>query len=142
MAMKYKEMKDREVSYYAYVPSLKLKTNIVKVVAIDFFNQMIWVRVGRKEQRVSAAHATLLQVLGQKKTYGSDIYEGCIVKITKSNGEVFYEAIKWDKRGSYNGYDTIGFQDIAKTYLNYDEKAKFKAVGNIFENSDLLEAKK
>lgn len=140
--MKYKEMKDREVRYYAYVPSLKRKTNIVKVVAIDFFNNMLWVRVGRKEQRVSAVYATLLQVLGQKKTYGSDIYEGCIIKITAGDGKVSYEAIKWDKRELFNGKYTIGFQDVARNYLNDDEKAKFKVVGNIFENSDLLEVKK
>lgn len=137
--MKYKQMKDREVRYYAYVPSLKLKTNIFKVVAIDFFNNMIWIRVGRNEKRINARFARLLQVLGEKKIYGSDIYEGCIVKVIGSDGKINYEAIKWDKRGSYNGYDTIGFPDIAQTYLNDDDNVKFKVVGNIFENSDLLE---
>lgn len=142
--MKYKEMKDRKIRYYAYWPEGTKKSNIYKVSAIDFFNEMAWLKVGRVEKRVKTKQIKLLQVLGEAKTYGKDVYEGCIVERTYLNGAKYYEAVEWRKRSSYDGSDTIGFQDIASTHEEKlsKNKIKIRVVGNIFENANLLDNEK
>lgn len=142
--MKYKEIKDRKISYYAYWSEGTKKSNIYKVSAIDFFNEMAWLKVGKAEKRVKIKQIKLLQVLGEEKTYGKVIYEGCIVERTYLNGAKYYEAIEWKKRSSYDGSNTIGFQDIAKDHESnlLNNKVKIRVVGNIFENADLLEVER
>ena len=90
-------------------------------------NSKYWGWLGKKD-------VELMQYTGSQDRNGQDIYEGDIVRHHYWNGNYKNSVVEFKKTEASDdmGLDMIGFQDFEGC----------EVIGNIFENSELLEVEK
>lgn len=83
----------------------------------------------------------LMQSTGFKDKHGAEIFEGDVLKCTSTDGSFWYETVLWDE--TLSGFETQqkGYDAITISYIMDSKALKVEVVGNIYENSELLEEK-
>lgn len=85
----------------------------------------------------------LMQYTGLKDKNGTEIYEGDIIEYHSDIINTFYKINKINRVVEYK-YGMYGIEGIEKgTHIPFANilKYKYKVIGNIYQNSDLLEDK-
>lgn len=134
----------REIKFRAWWSAC---TRMVKVIFIDFEKQDSDIEyIGDATEypiarRSKLSELVLMQFTGLKDKNGKEIYEGDVVK--DRDAKIAYVTFLLQEMGFvlvYEKYDTrLGHRN---TRSEYNQDLNLKVVGNIYENSELLEAEK
>ena len=134
----------KEIKFRAWLKEDKKMEN---VKTMDFTDKTI--RCLKKNEfinayllkRMSFDDVELMQYTGVKDKNGKEIYEGDIVKITKSEGYgEYYEQVKYTGKIEYC---ILEFRAQPFNLRLSDESiVEIKVIGNIYENKNLLEENK
>lgn len=130
----------REIKFRAWDKKKEMWTNYKSYDGILYFmdkNTGVW--FGKYNKRYK--DFDLMQYIGMKDMNNVEIYENDIVEIFKEKSYLNDTAVvKFDK---YSSSFVLVVQDDDCGYLSYDfayyDKTKYKVIGNIYENKELLE---
>lgn len=119
----------------------RIKKRMFLVLEIDYENGLVsdetyW-------NTIPFDDVKLMQFTGLKDKNGKEIFEGDIVKFSDCDDDVYVTPVVWDKNYACFGVSFSGGYPISFDYLEefYTELKDIEAVGNIYENKELLEGK-
>lgn len=107
------------------------------------FQTGILIPIDNTKRSVYMGGCETMESTGLKDKNGKEIYEGDIIGLVDSQGDLVKHEIKWDTEdyaafiGINIGYPTLK-STLRQTWLN---ECGFEIIGNIYENPELLEKK-
>ncbi|HAP4755493.1 TPA: hypothetical protein IUX11_002121 [Enterococcus faecalis] len=125
--------------FRAWEPDVKYMNDQVRVTSNRFGSGEVWVEATESFGWIELKPEHLMQSIGLKDKNGVEIFEGDIVQYR--DGEYSYLGIV--KRDCYQFFidgmepdDNYDFIDVSNTF---DGTSSLEVIGNIHENSELLE---
>lgn len=103
------------------------------VLVIDWLNELVDLEGGRIDRQFDEVE--LMQSTGLKDKNGVEIFEGDIVKTLGADLEVTFSTIKFEE-----GAFCVDYKDLGVEFdFLYFVDSPLEVIGNIWENSELLE---
>jgi uncharacterized phage protein (TIGR01671 family) len=89
--------------------------------------------------RVNVIPETVEQYTSLKDNKGAKIFEGDIVEFHNTEGQIFRQVVRWDKKLLCYSYGVMPYKNIVESsyYHNLDENVN--VIGNIYDNPELLD---
>ena len=129
----------RETKFRAYH---KERKEMFEIASIDFEEKKAALSNGTiKLLNVDFKQFELLQYTGLKDKNGKEIYEGDIVLIKLDETSTWYKTVVGFKKGAFIA-NLIDKEDYVYIFHHGFTDDDFEIIGNIYENSELLEENK
>lgn len=133
----------REIKFRAW---LKEEKKIVNIETMHFTEKWIGYHIFYEEEKKKkfefsdSENFELMQYTGIKDKNDVEIYEGDIVLIRIDKTNILHKTVVKFKHGAFIA-DIIGNNDYIYLFHFGFNKDDFEVIGNIYENSELLEEK-
>ena len=120
----------------------KISKKMFPVTMIDFGQSYVMIEeINELLCKRDFDEIEIIQSTGLFDKNGKEIYEGDIVRFSDCDDDVYITPVVWDKNYACFGVSFSGGYPISFDYLEefYTELKNIEAVGNIYENHELLE---